>query len=280
MQSAFSASRIVRICRRSLPWRPVRAVALLCCAILLSACNVQLYDNLDQREANEIVAALFRQGIPAERVVGKSGKYAVTVDESRFAKSIAILNDQGLPKQQFATLGEVFKNDGIVASPVQERAQMIFALSQELSKTISDIDGVLTARVHLVLPENDPLRQQLIPSSASVFIRHASNIKLANLVPQVKMLVANGVAGLSYDKVSVVLVPVDVPVTPVTVRQDQELASFLGIWMHRDSVTRAAWLFFFLVALVFALGGWLGFSLVNKRRRVYLLPPSGRTKVS
>ena len=86
---------------------------------------------------------------------------------------------------------------------------MIFALSQELSHTVSEIDGVLSARVHLVLPENDPLRQQLVPSSASVFIRHRSKAPVGNLVPQVKMLVANGVAGLAYDKVSVVLVPVD-----------------------------------------------------------------------
>ena len=106
-------------------------------------------------------------------------------------------------------MGQVFKKDGLVSSPMQERAQMIFALSQELSRTVSEIDGVLSARVHLVLPENDPLRQQLVPSSASVFIRHRSNMPVGNLVPQVKMLVANGVAGLSYDKVSVVLVPVD-----------------------------------------------------------------------
>ena len=107
-------------------------------------------------------------------------------------------------------MGQVFKKDGLVSSPMQERAQMIFALSQELSRTVSEIDGVLSARVHLVLPENDPLRQQLVPSSASVFIRHRSNMPVGNLVPQVKMLVANGVAGLSYDKVSVVLVPVDI----------------------------------------------------------------------
>ena len=106
-------------------------------------------------------------------------------------------------------MGQVFKKDGLVSSPMQERAQMIFALSQELSRTVSEIDGVLSARVHLVLPENDPLRQQLVPSSASVFIRHRSNCRSAALVPQVKMLVANGIAGVSYDKVSVVLVPVD-----------------------------------------------------------------------
>ena len=123
-------------------------------------------------------------------------------------------------------MGQVFKKDGLVSSPMQERAQMIFALSQELSRTVSEIDGVLSARVHLVLPENDPLRQQLVPSSASVFIRHRSNMPVGNLVPQVKMLVANGVAGLSYDKVSVVLVPVDAQ--KASQGQDLEMVSFFG----------------------------------------------------
>ena len=280
MESAIFLSRAKGFYRGVFACRPIRAMALMSCALLLSACNVELYDNLDQKQANEIIATLFRQGIPAERVIGKTGKYAVSVDESRFSEAVAILNDQGLPKQQFATLGEVFKNDGIVASPVQERAQMIYALSQELSKTISDIDGVLTARVHLVLPENDPLRQQLIPSSASVFIRHNANMQIANLVPQVKMLVANGVAGLSYDKVSVVLVPVDMTETPATARPDQELSSFLGVWVHRDSVHRAAWIFFTLLALVLALGGSLAYLLLNQRRRVYLLPTGSRTKLT
>jgi type III secretion protein J len=258
----------------------LRGLALLFCAVALSACNIELYADLDQRQANEIVATLFRQGIPAERVIGKGGHYAVNVDQSRFAEAVAILNEHGLPKQEFASLGEVFKNNGIVASPVQERAQMIYALSQELSRTISEIDGVLSARVHLVLPENDPLRQQLIPSSASVFIRHSASAAVGNLIPQVKMLVANGVAGLSYDKVSVVLVPVETPDVAITNRPDQELASFLGIWMHRDSVGRAAWIFFGLIAILLGLGGWIAFLMWGPRRRIYLLPDSSRAKAS
>ena len=194
--------------RSSLPRWVQRALVLLV-ALLLSACEAELYNNLDQRQANEMVATLQQHGIPAQRVAVKGGQYTVVVDKARFANSIAILNEAGLPKQEFQTMGQVFKKDGLVSSPLQERAQMIFALSQELSRTVSEIDGVLSARVHLVLPENDPLRQQLVPSSASVFIRHRSNAPVANLVPQVKMLVANGVAGLSYDKVSVILVPVD-----------------------------------------------------------------------
>jgi type III secretion protein J len=152
---------------------------------------------------------------------------------------------------------------------MQERAQMIFALSQELSRTVSEIDGVLSARVHLVLPENDPLRQQLVPSSASVFIRHRSSTPVGNLVPQVKMLVANGVAGLSYDKVSVVLVPVDSQ--KASQGQDVEMVSFFGVWMQRDNLAQAMWMFFGLVAVVVLLAGALAFVVFRQRGRVYAL---------
>ena len=261
--------------RCSLPRWVLRSLALLA-ALLLSACDTELYNNLDQRQANEIVATLQQHGIPAQRVVVKGGQYTVVVDKARFADSIAILNEAGLPRQEFQTMGQVFKKDGLVSSPMQERAQMIFALSQELSRTVSEIDGVLSARVHLVLPENDPLRQQLVPSSASVFVRHRSNARVGNLVPQVKMLVANGVAGLAYDKVSVILVPVDSQAP--TQAQDLEMVSFFGMWMQRDNVAQAMWMFFGLVALVVVLAGGLGVVLFRRGRRVYALGSSSVVK--
>ena len=254
--------------RSSLPRWVQRALVLLV-ALLLSACEAELYNNLDQRQANEMIATLQQRGIAAQRVPVKGGQYTVVVDKGRFAESIAILKEAGLPKQEFQNMGQVFKKDGLVSSPMQERAQMIFALSQELSRTVSEIDGVLSARVHLVLPENDPLRQQLVPSSASVFIRHRGNMPVGNLVPQVKMLVANGVAGLSYDKVSVVLVPVDAQ--KASQGQDLEMVSFFGVWMQRDNLAQAMWMFFGLVALVVLLAGALGFVFFRQRGRVYAL---------
>ena len=254
--------------RSSLPRWVQRALVLLV-ALLLTACEAELYNNLDQRQANEMIATLQQRGIPAQRVAVKGGQYTVVVDKGRFADSIAILKEAGLPKQEFQNMGQVFKKEGLISSPMQERAQMIFALSQELSRTVSEIDGVLSARVHLVLPENDPLRQQLVPSSASVFIRHRGNMPVGNLVPQVKMLVANGVAGLSYDKVSVVLVPVDAQ--KASQNLDLEMVSFFGVWMQRENLAQAMWMFFGLVALVLLLAGALGFVFFRQRRRVYAL---------
>jgi type III secretion protein J len=84
-----------------------------------------------------------------------------------------------------------------------------YALSQELAHTISEIDGVLSARVHIVLPEDAELQKAAIASSASVFIRHLRSATLQSAVPQIKTLIANSVAGVTYDRVTVVLVPVD-----------------------------------------------------------------------
>ena len=94
------------------------------------------------------------------------------------------------------------------------------------------------------------------------------------------MLVANGVAGLSYDKVSVVLVPVDSQ--KATQGQDPEMVSFFGLWMYRNNLGQAMWMFFGLVALVVLLAGGLGFVLYRRSGRVYALGSSsaGSTSVA
>jgi type III secretion protein J len=191
---------------RSARWSIAAAVLA---AMALSGCKTDLYTKLKEREANEMVALLIGHGIDAGRTVAKDGTSIVQVDEKRLAQAIELLRASGYPRQTFTNMGEVFKGSGLIASPTEERARFVYALSEELSRTISDIDGVLSARIHVVLPKNDLLRQDTTPSSASVFIRHDARALLKNLLPQIKMLVANSIEGLSYEKVSVVLVPVD-----------------------------------------------------------------------
>ncbi len=185
------------------------AAALLIPALLLAGCQADLYTKLTETEANEIVALLYRKGISANRTAAKDGTSTVRVEEGSFADAVALLNGAGLPHPKFATMGDVFPDTKLVSSPVEERARFIYALSQELSKTLSEIDGVITARVHLVLPKNDPLREDAKPSSASVFIKHDRNIAVASLLPQIKTFVTNSIEGLTYEKVSVVFVPGD-----------------------------------------------------------------------
>jgi type III secretion protein J len=158
------------------------------------------------------------------------------VDDQRFAEAMAILNQRGLPSATYQSLGDVFEKEGIVSSPVEERARFIYAMSQELGRTVAEIDGVLSARVHVVLPETDMLGRDLKPSSASVFIRHDPAAPVDGFTGQIKLLIANSLEGLVYDNVTVVSVPAS------TSAEDgykpPEFANVFGVWVHPASEQR------------------------------------------
>jgi type III secretion protein J len=268
----------------SLPLRSAasgRILAILIVVLALAGCKSELYSKLSEREANEMVALLIKHAIPVERVAAKDGSVTIKVEQSRTADAVEILKASGYPRQSFKNMGEVFKSSGLIASPTEERARFVYALSEELSRTISDIDGVLSARIHVVLPKNDLLRQDTTPSSASVFIRHDQTAPLKTLLPQIKMLVANSIEGLSYEKVSVVLVPVDrtaaiEAASPAAIAKAAQGASVLPL-----DGSLLAGIGVALATIVGGLGFWLGMRRrPDPSRSVVIVPPNGHRSLT
>ena len=109
-------------------------------------------------------------------------------------------------------MGEVFSGQGMISTPVEEQARLAYALSQELAETFSRIDGVLTARVHVVLAARDQTGAISTSPSAAVFLRHLPDSPAVNLPPKIKELSSKSVPGLSEEAVSVMLVPVRIDV--------------------------------------------------------------------
>lgn len=188
--------------------RLLRLCFALLAALLFAGCGRQdLYTNLDEKEANEMIAVLQRQRIDVgKEPATEENRFKITVENGRFADAVAVLKSQGFPRDKFANMGEVFKKSGLVSSPTEERIRFMNALADSLSETITHIDGVLTARVHIVLPNNDPLADKVQPSSAAVFIKHSPTADVESFIPQIKNLVINSIEGLAYDKVSVAAV--------------------------------------------------------------------------
>jgi type III secretion protein J len=56
------------------------------------------------------------------------------------------------------------------------------------------------------------------------------------------------------------------------------MVSFFGMWMQRDNLAQAMWMFFGLVALVVVLAGGLGVVLFRRGGRVYALGSSSVVK--
>ncbi|OUM01958.1 type III secretion system inner membrane ring lipoprotein SctJ [Variovorax sp. JS1663] len=186
------------------PFR-IRWLAALSLLLALAGCKVPLYSNLQEQEANEIVAALSAQGIDTAKNKLEGTNWQVEVDEARLGQALEVLRAQGLPGERYATMGEVFQKQGLVSTPSEERMRYIYAVSQELSQTLRNVDGVVAARVHVVIPANDPLSEKIRPSSAAVFIKHRSDVDLRLLAPAVKDMVAHSIEGLSHDQVSLSL---------------------------------------------------------------------------
>ena len=194
---ALATRRLVRL-----------ALLPVAAAFFLTACGTQdLYAQLDEQQANEMVAVLRNAGLDADKEAREGANFAVVAPPSEFARAVTVLRANGYPRDSFDSIGHVFKKDGFVSSPVEEHARLTHALSQEIANTLSHIDGVIVARVQLALPDKDPLADKPMPAAAAVFIKHRAGVDLSGSVGQIKALVVNSVEGLPYDNVTVALFP-------------------------------------------------------------------------
>ena len=88
--------------------RPRRGVAILAVLALLTAgCDkeTRLTSNLEETQANLIVAALLDADIPCHKTAGDEGTWNVEVAESRFAEAANLLDRKGLPRRAYNGVG-------------------------------------------------------------------------------------------------------------------------------------------------------------------------------
>ncbi len=186
--------------------RILRSGGLVLLVVVLAACGrTTLYANLDEQQANQVQGALLTAGIDARKQPADNKKgWKIEVGKDDFPAAVQLLRAKGLPSAPFESMGMVFKKEGFVSSPLEERARYLYAIAQELEHTLEQIDGVIKARVHIALPEADPIGDKQKSASASVVIIENTGGTLRDRETDIKAIVTDAVEGLEdVNKVTV-----------------------------------------------------------------------------
>ena len=206
--------------------------------LLLSGCTTQLYDNLNEAEANAVMAALLENDLPAQKRPGTEGTYSVFIHPDDFARAARILDLRGLPGKRYDDLGQVFGKDAMFSTPMEEKARYLYAMQEELAHTVALIDGVLAARVHLVLAEQDQLGRELHKPTAAVFVKHVDDERHDPVAhrSEIRRLTAAAVPNLDEESIVVSFFPAaaraEAPPRP------REWARVLGVRVAAESAER------------------------------------------
>ncbi len=175
--------------------------------VLACGCGVELEHGLDERQANQVAALLEGAGIRADKLPDSTrGVYLISVSRSDSVRAFALLETHDLPRAPGKGLAETFAEPSLVPSPVEERARLAAAHAAELERTLADLPGVASARVHVALPVVDPfgIEPPSARPTASVLL------KLRGAAPAeatVQRIVAGAVPGLQVADVTVIGAP-------------------------------------------------------------------------
>lgn len=161
-----------------------------------------LFSDLDQSDAGTVIQKLKELKV----------KYEIRADGSQIAISPAdmvpeirmALATEGMPKG--GTIGlELFDLSTLGATTFQEKIKLQRALQGELERTITSLDAVQSARVHITQPERSVFSKQSSPATASVMLRlnHGKEVVKAQIKGMAN-LVAGSVPGLTKENVTIV----------------------------------------------------------------------------
>jgi type III secretion protein J len=210
--------------------------SLVIFGLLVSACSVPVSANLDESSASQAVVALEKSGIAADKEndPDHENAYRVLVSRDDAASALSVLSQEGLPPRDAPGVLDALGRGSMVPSRLTEQAKLVAGTSGDLERTLRAVDGVVSVRVHLAVPQRDPLalEEKKQQASASVLLRHRG--VAPPLAPaEIQRLVAGAVPGLAPSEVSVVMTP-----TPARARlAERELARFGPITVTRASMT-------------------------------------------
>ncbi|WP_186391191.1 MULTISPECIES: flagellar basal-body MS-ring/collar protein FliF [unclassified Pannonibacter] len=160
----------------------------------------QLYSDLSLEDSSAIINSLEQQAIPFE--LRREGS-TIMIPQEQIARVRMRLAENGLPTG--GSIGyEIFdRSDTLGATSFIQNINHLRAMEGELARTIRSIDRIVSARVHLVIPERQLFQRDARPPSASIAVKVRGSLG-AGEIRAIQHLVAAAVDGLTPERVSIV----------------------------------------------------------------------------
>lgn len=229
--------------------------------------------DLDEGEANRAVAALEQGGVYADKEPDPTneGRWRLSVARDDAVAAVLVLRQENLPGPEAVGVLDALGKSNLVSSRTQEHAKLLIGTAGELEQSLRELDGVLSARVHLAVSTDSPLdfEQKGPEPSASVLLRHRGASPPIS-VQAVRELVAGAVPGLSEKAVKVVTTSVPRDAS----RRERALARFGPLTVTQASLLPLKLLVGGVVLLNLVLVGLLAL-LWHRARRLELKSQGG-----
>lgn len=165
---------------------------------------VKLYSGLDGSEASAITKKLTEKKIKVK--VTDGGSTVAVSSKDLDAARLALATDNLLPKGTSGSVGlEIFDQTKIGTTEFERRVNYVRAIQGELERTFRQMEGVDSARIMIVLPEQSLFVQREKPASAAVWLKLKPGVKLDDgQIKGIVRLVSHSVENLKPDAVTVV----------------------------------------------------------------------------
>ncbi len=129
----------------------------------------------------------------------------IMVPESKYQEARMLIASKGLPRTEVQGIDGLKDMPAMTTSQFMEQVRYNNAMEQELARSISQIAGIKSARVHLAAPKQRVFVRDRVPTKASVVITRSPGrtVSSAN-VSAIIQLVASSVPYLAPENVSVI----------------------------------------------------------------------------
>ncbi len=273
-----------------------KQIVLMALVCVLAACQqIAVLEELDQKNANDVLVVLSKNGIKAEKksvTKQQVTSWQILVDSGDQALARELLAENNLPRQRELGLSGVCKDAGLIPTPKTEKCREMLALKGEIINSLQFIPGVMSADVVINMPDKQDFPDENVAPQrpAASVVLQVGNMPDPEMFTEAKIqqFVANAVTGMDMRDVVVIIsrtvmtaapevvsniaavsVPTVTEVDPEivdSIEEGAESASVLGLKMDQDSVGQFKLLAILVLAIFVILSAVMVYAFLKNAR--------------